>query len=113
MENKRNKTTGSIKISTDVILKIAETATVEIDGVYSVGQCLPPITARAKVMGAIQAKISGESTAVTMEIAVLEGHNAVNVAEEIQKNVKSAVQSMTGFAVTKVDVSIAAIKMKK
>ena len=113
MENKKIKTTGSIRISTDVILKIAETAAVEVDGVYSVNQSLPPITAKAKVFGAIQAKITGESTAITMEIAVLEGHNAVNIAEEIQKNVKSAIQNMTGFAVTKVDVAIVAIKIKK
>ncbi len=113
METKKTKTTGTIRISTDVILKIAETAAVEITGVYSTGQTLPPVSAKAKMFGAIQAKISGETTAIALEIAVLEGHNAVEVAEEVQKNVKSAVQSMTGFAVTKVDVNIAAIKFNK
>lgn len=33
----------------------------------------------------------------------MEGFNAVNVAEAVQKSIKSAIQSMTNFTVTKVD----------
>lgn len=43
----------------------------------------------------------------------MEGFNAVNVAEAVQKSIKSAIQSMTNFTVTKVDVNVAGIKFKE
>lgn len=37
----------------------------------------------------------------------------MNVAENVQKSIKSAIQSMTNFTVTKVDVNVAGIKFKE
>lgn len=113
MEAKANQTVGSIKVSDSVILKIAEVAATEIDGVDCSGQSLAPANAKAKMFGAVKCKLNGETVALKIDIVMLEGHNAVNVAESVQKSVKSAVQSMTGFTVTKVDVTIAGIKFNK
>ena len=108
---KTNRTSGSVKISEDVLIKIAETAACEIDGVALIGNNrLEPPSTLAKFRGPVRVKVNGESAAIRFDISVLEGFNAVNVAESIQKSVKSAVQNMTGFTVTKVDVNVAGVK---
>lgn len=113
MEAKNNQTVGTIKVSDSVILKIAEVAATEIDGVECNGQSLVPANKKAKMFGCVKVKLSGEAAALTIDIVVREGFNAVNVAESVQKNVKSALQSMTGFTVTRVDVNIAGIKFNE
>ena len=108
----KNKPAGSIKVSADVILKIAETAACEIEGVACEGSHLAAVGTRARLMGAVGVHISGETASIKIEIVVLEGHNAVTAAESVQNSVKYAVQSMTGFTVTKVDVVVAGIRFK-
>ncbi|MDE6733519.1 MAG: Asp23/Gls24 family envelope stress response protein [Oscillospiraceae bacterium] len=110
MGNETKKTTGSVKISEDVLIKIAETAACEIDGVAKINNRLEPPSTLAKFRGPVRVKVNGESAAIKFDISVLEGFNAVSVAESIQKSAKSAVQNMTGFTVTKVDVNVAGVK---
>ena len=110
MEAKTNQTVGSIKVSDSVILKIAEVAATEIDGVECSGQNLIPANKKAKMFGCVKAKLTGDSACIALDIVVREGFNAVNVAESVQQSVKSAIQSMTGFTVTRVDVNIAGIR---
>ncbi|MBQ8172212.1 MAG: Asp23/Gls24 family envelope stress response protein [Oscillospiraceae bacterium] len=113
MEANENKTIGSIKVSDSVIIKIAEVAATEIDGVDCKDQTLTPANKKSKLLGVVKTKLSGDEASVKLEIVVKEGFNAVNVAENVQKSVKSAIQNMTGFTVTKVDVVVAGIKFNK
>ncbi len=113
MEANENKTIGSIKVSDSVILKIAEVAATEIEGVDCKDQTLVPANKKSKLLGVVKAKLSGDEAAIKVEIVVKEGFNAVTVAENVQKSVKSAIQNMTGFTVTKVDVVVAGIKFNK
>ena len=110
MEAKKNRTIGSIRVSDSVIVKIAEVAATEIEGVECSGQSLAPATKKAKMFGCVRVKLTDDSAAVSCDIVVREGFNAVSVAENVQKSIKSAIQSMTGFTVTKVDVNVAGIK---
>lgn len=110
MDNKKKRAVGSIKVSTDVIIKIAETAACEIEGVVSDGSRLAVTGAKSKLLGAVRARLTGDTASIGIEIIVLEGYNAVNVAESVQRSVKSAIQGMTGFTVTKVDVDVVGIK---
>jgi len=109
METSKKHTSGSIKVSEEVILKIAETAACVIEGVAVKGQRLEAPSAISKFRCPVRARILGEAAAIKFEISVIDGYNAVKVAESIQRSVKSAVQNMTGFTVTKVDVNIAGI----
>lgn len=109
METSKRHTSGSIKVSEEVILKIAETAACEIEGVAVKGQRLEPTSAMSRFRGSVRARILGEAAALKLDISVKDGYNAVTVAENIQRSVKSAVQNMTGFTVTKVDVNIAGV----
>lgn len=112
MEKTRSNTAGSIKVSENVIVKIAKTAALEIEGV-SFGQ-VDNEDAIAKLTGRlpVRARTYGETAAIKLEIFIDEGVNAVKAAENVQKSVKSAVQNMTGFTVTKVDVKIAGVSLK-
>ncbi len=113
MEASKKHTPGSIKVSEEVILKIAETAACEIEGVAVKGQRLEAPSAMSKFRGPVRARILGEAAVIRFDISVMDGYNAVKVAESIQRSVKSAVQNMTGFTVTKVDVNIAGISYNK
>lgn len=109
MEKTDKHTTGSIKLSEDVLIRIAETAACEIEGVCAVNNKLVPTSAFPGFKAPVRVKVNGEAAAICFEISVLEGYNAIKVAEDIQRSVKSAVQNMTGFTVTKVDVLVAGV----
>ena len=113
MEKKANKPIGTIKVSDSVIVKMAELAAAEIEGVYCKGQAPAPSNTKSKVLGPIRAKLGADTAEILADIVVIEGYNAVNVAEDVQKSIKSAIQSMTNFTVTKVDVNVAGIKFKE
>lgn len=112
MEKSRRNTVGSIKVSENVIVKIAGTAALEIEGVSlrpaESGDAIAKLTGKSPV----RARISGETAAIKLEVFIDEGYNAVKAAESVQKSVKSAVQNMTGFTVTKVDVSVVGVCFK-
>lgn len=112
MNSSGKKTLGSIKVSEDVIIKIAETAACEIEGTAVNGQRLASPTTLSKLRGAVRARILGESAAIHIDISVIDGYNAVTVAESVQRSVKSAVQNMTGFTVTKVNVNVVGVSFR-
>ncbi|MGN1109366.1 MAG: Asp23/Gls24 family envelope stress response protein, partial [Oscillospiraceae bacterium] len=101
------------KVSDSVTVKMAELAAAEIDGVYCKGQAPAPSNTKSKVLGPVRAKLGADTAEIHADIVVMEGYNAVNVAESVQKSIKSAIQSMTNFTVTKVDVNVAGIKFKE
>lgn len=113
MERTGKNTAGSIKVSENVIVKIAKTAALEIDGVSFAQNDADAAIARLTGKIPVRAKTFGETAAIKLDIFIDEGVNAVKAAEAVQKSVKSAVQNMTGFTVTKVDVKIAGVSFKE
>ena len=113
MDKKSNKPIGTIKVSESVIVKMAELAAAEIDGVYCKGQAPAPSNTKSKVLGPVRARLGDDTAEIRADIIVMEGYNAVSVAESVQKSIKSAIQSVTNFTVTKVDVNVAGIKFKE
>ncbi len=117
MDKKVNKSGGTLKISNEVLVKIAELAATEIQGVAVKGDKLAmvetPISIANRFLSPIRVKISGDSAEIDVSIIVLQGHKAFSVAEAVQSSVKSAVQNMTGIAVSKVNVKIVGIELNK
>ncbi len=117
MDKKIQKTGGNLKISNDVIVKIAVMAASEISGVALEGRnlaCASKSVPFAKnFTSPIKVKINGESVEIDIKIIVIQGFKAINVAGAVQNSVKSAVQNMTGIAVSKVNVKIAGILLNK
>lgn len=120
MNKKVNRTGASLRISNDVLTKIAEVAATEIRGVASAGEHLvvsdknmAQITGKLMPSSPVKAVLKNDSVEVTVNIVVLQGFKAENVAQSVQESVKSAIQNMAGISVSKVNVKIADIMLSK
>lgn len=113
MNNNDTKTTGTLKVSGNAIVRIAEAAAAEIKGVALTSTnklaVLNSNAIKEKLISPIRVKLSPDSVAIDITIIVAQSAKASDVAKAVQNNVKSVVQSMTGIAVSKVNVSIAGI----
>lgn len=120
MNKKVNRTGASLRISNDVLTKIAEVAATEIRGVASEGEHLvvsdknmAQITGKLMPSSPVKTVLKNDSVEVTVNIVVLQGFKAENVAQSVQESVKSAIQNMAGISVSKVNVKIADIMLSK
>lgn len=120
MDKKTNRTGASLRISNDVLTKIAEVAATEIRGVASEGEHLvvsdkniAQITGKIMTPSPVKAVLKNDAVEVTVNIVVLQGFKAENVAQSVQESVKSAIQNMSGISVSKVNVKIADIMLSK
>ena len=120
MDKKANRTGASLRISNDVLTKIAEVAATEIRGVASEGEHLvvsdknmAQITGKLMTPSPVRAVLKNDAVEVTVNIVVLQGFKAENVAQSVQESVKSAIQNMSGISVSKVNVKIADIMLTK
>ena len=91
-ENKTVDNIGNLVISEDVIASIALNAAKDVEGV--------------RVLS------SDNDVKIYIHVNIAPGTKIPKVAADIQKNVKNAVQSMTGKMVSKVNVSIAGMDIK-
>jgi len=113
MEEKAFKSPeGTCIISEEVIATIACTATMEVEGVAAMAQ-RPDI--RSIISGGVNSrhvKVTGSESAMTLDVylSIAQGYRIPDVAEQVQQEVKMAVQSMTGKPVTRVNVHIAGMK---
>ena len=109
---KELQTTGSLQISQDVIATIAGVAAQEIDGVGATAQHTPgfrhfPLKKQRKKN--VDVLISDGSVEINMGIALKYGAKINDVCPAVQKAVKENVQTMTGMAVSKVNIFVARI----
>ncbi len=105
-----NKT--ELNVSTEVLEKMAQIAACEIEGVTGLSKKAIDIkgTFKAKsVFKGVKAETKNGAIEITVYICVDKNAKVREVAEAVQANVKDKIQTMTGTAVTKVNVSIADI----
>lgn len=102
---------GNCVISEEVIATIACTAAKDVPGVASLAQ--RPNDIRGIIGSAMSRSVkvvnNNSELIVTVYINVRLGDNIQEVATRVQQEVKSAVQSMTGKPLTRVDVNIAGV----
>ena len=117
MEKKVSPSNGVLKVSNEVITKIAELAACEINGVASENGKLTtyqsPVGIGAFLGSPVRVSVSKEAVVIDLSIITEQGSKAVNVASAVQASVKSAVQNMTGITVAKVNVNIVGIMLNK
>ncbi|MCL2014473.1 MAG: Asp23/Gls24 family envelope stress response protein [Oscillospiraceae bacterium] len=111
ISNSKNHS-GNLKISRDSVEEIAAQAVGEIEGVFSLAPL--PATLKSFFFDRVSDKpinVNFDQSRVCINVAVnmKNGHKIKNVTENIQKQVKSAVQSMSGIAVSKVNVYVAGV----
>ena len=107
---------GQISVAEGVVQKIAGTACREIAGVHAMG------TGGTRAFGAIRERIPGSSgpnfaqgvgvevgeaeAAIDLDIVVEYGVGIAELGRSIQRNVKQAVERMTGLRVVEVNISV-------
>lgn len=105
---------GSLQISTEVIGKIARCAALEIEGVAEVScgrqnKKVKDLLEIASLQSPVTVTMREGTAEIMLNLLVNFGVRIPSVAEKVQENVKSAVQSMTNVTVSRVDLVIAGL----
>ena len=109
-----NKT--ELSVNTEVIEKMAEIAAKEVEGVAGLSKKSIDLKGIVKTKNAFKGvKVENINGAIeiTVYICVKQNAKAKEVAEKVQNNIKDKIQTMTGNAVTQVNVNIADIEIEK
>lgn len=112
MEN--NKT--ELSVNTEVIEKMAEIAAKEVEGVAGLSKKSIDLKGIVKTKNAFKGvKVESINGAIEISVYICVKQNAKarDVAEKVQDNIKDKIQTMTGNAVTQVNVNIADIEIEK
>jgi len=100
---------GTIRISEDVLAAVAAGAAVEVEGVSAMMNA----QAGKKGLGrGVRITIDGDKAAVDVYVMVRYGQPIPEVAEKVQNAVSSALESMTGFAVSCVNVHVGGVSFE-
>lgn len=97
---------GSVRIADEVLMKIAATAAMEAEGVLRLAQATGKRKQPTKCTSVV---VKNKSVTIAIMIAVRFGAKIHEVSADVQKRVKSAVETMTGLAVSDVNVTVGAI----
>ena len=105
-----------LSINTEVLRKMAEIATLEVEGVVSIAKknydLKDAVQAKSPLQGIKIESVNG-ALEIGIYINVNQDANIREVADKVQTNVKDKVQTMTNTAVTRVNVVIADISFDK
>lgn len=112
-----NNEFGAIRIADEVVATVAGLAAAEVEGVASMSggwsTDLVEKLGRKSYGKGIKVEVIDEQTKIDIFIVVEFGFQIPDVAENVQKEVKMAVETMTGLSVTAVNVHIVGVSMKK
>ncbi len=109
-----NKT--ELSINTEVLCQMAEIAAKEIDGVTGLAKKnidLKGAVKSKKPFKGVKIESVNGALKINVYICVSEDAAVNTVAEKVQENVKEKIQTMTGTAVTQVNVSVADVHFPK
>ncbi|WP_409346445.1 Asp23/Gls24 family envelope stress response protein [Paenibacillus sp. MBLB4367] len=107
---------GNIQIAPEVIEVIAGLAAIEVDGVAGMSGGfaggIAELLGRKNLSKGVKVEVGQREAAVDVSIIVEYGHRIPEVAGAIQRNVKQAIESMTGLGVVEVNVHIHDVHFK-
>jgi len=107
---------GTIQIAPEVLEIIAGQAAAETEGVAAMGgglaDGLAGMIGRKNPARGVRVTIDGDRAEVELSIVIRYGFRIPDVCERIGRNVKHAVQSMTGIDVSEVHIQIHGVQFK-
>jgi uncharacterized alkaline shock family protein YloU len=108
---------GTIRIADEVVSTVAGLAAADVEGVASMSggwstDLVEKLGKKSYGKG-IKVEVIDEETKIDIFIVVEFGYQIPDVAENVQKEVKMAVETMTGLSVTAVNVHIVGVSMKR
>ncbi|MBR3268999.1 MAG: Asp23/Gls24 family envelope stress response protein [Oscillospiraceae bacterium] len=95
---------GVVRISENVIRSIAAVAAKEIDGISGLAEKRNGIAGLFCPSEPVKVQVVNDMIEITVRVILEEGVRLMNVAEQVQQNIKSNIQNMTGVIVSKVHV---------
>ena len=109
MDNQKQKQpTGSLKISQDVLTTIARVSAMEVNGVDSLAEPPKSVKVLGRKLGRqpIQIELTDDFAEIDVELNLKFGAKINEVCPAVQQNIKDNIQTMTGMAVSKVNVTV-------
>lgn len=107
---------GKVNIADDVIGVIGSIAAAEIEGIKSLSgtfsEEMMAMVGKKSFNKGIKVEIIEDAVTVELSVIVDYGAKIHEVAVKVQENVKLAIESMTGFKVTAVNVLVEGINTK-
>ena len=109
---------GSIQISEDVVASVTGMAVLEVEGVCGLSSTIGTDIAEMLGMKTLSKGVrlsSTESGALRIDCDVVAkfGQNIFELAKNVQENVKSSVESVTGLTVGEANVTVCGIALPK
>ncbi len=108
---------GVIRIADEVVSTVAGLAAADVEGVANMsggwGTDLVEKLGRKNLGKGIKVESSGDQTSIDIFIIIEFGYAIPKVAENVQREVKQAVETMTGLTVTAVNVHVVSVQTKK
>ena len=108
---------GKITFANDVIATIAGLATIEVPGIAGMSggivDGISSLLGRKNLTKGVKVEDGSEEAAVDLYIVVNYGVAIHTVAENVQENVKRAIETMTGLKVVEVNVYIQGVYIEK
>lgn len=108
---------GSIKITDEVVGIISGIAATEVPGVYSmsggIAGGIAEALGRKNLSKGVKVEVGEKEAAIDIYIIVEYGCRIPEVAWNIQENVKSSVESMTGLNVVEVNIHVQGVNIEK
>ena len=109
---------GSIQISEDVVASVTGMAVLEVEGVCGLSSSIGTDIAEMLGMKTLSKGVrlsTTETGALRIDSDVVSkfGQNIFELAKNVQENVKSSVESVTGLRVAEVNVTVCGIALPK
>ena len=112
-----NNEFGAIRIADEVVATVAGLAAVEVQGVASMsggwGTDLVEKLGKKNFGKGIKVEVVNDETKIDIFLIIEFGYPIPQVAADVQREVKQAVETMTGLNVTQVNVHIVGVSLKK
>ncbi|MBR7092981.1 MAG: Asp23/Gls24 family envelope stress response protein [Clostridia bacterium] len=109
MDEKKKNPEGNCIISEDVVVAIASTAAQEVAGVAGMASRTANLRGLMKGAKPVRVVNNENETILDLYLNLFAGVNIQQTAGEVQRAVKTAVQSMIGKPVTRVNVHVMGI----
>lgn len=107
-------TSSALSINVDVLKKMAKIAASEVEGVVGIPNRsidLKGVVKSKNPFAGVKVESVNGALEIGVYIIVSKDAHVKTVAEKVQENVKDKIQTMTGTAVTKVNVIVADVKL--
>jgi uncharacterized alkaline shock family protein YloU len=102
--------TGEITISPDIIATLAAITAMKVPGVTSMGGLtaapLSTLVGRKDINKGVKVELKDKTVNLEISLVVNIDASLIEVAKEVQREVKKVIENKTGMTVNKVDISI-------